>query len=466
MTFASLTFLHIADARLDCPLEYAGDVSEHLLESVEDATLTAFETAIQTAVERQVDFVLISGATFIENDLSLRARIAIVDGLETLVEYDISVFVVPSDEAPLPAWRAIPSLPEKVTICESGATLPVYRDQEAVATIWTGTEVEHAAPYLNGHTNGATNGHHRQVTPFRLGVITAPTRSRSEIKPTTQTETKSDDTEWQRPSWARPKIESATEPSPSPSESEPTPKHSSRFEYLTWASQVGPRWSDLPHQMNGVSIVQSLTPQPLTLREGSRSGVKMVKVRPDGRRHETNLPTACVRIQPIKIEVPNGIDRDDLLTAMAEAVLEPATARDEDILLIQWQLRGSGSLWASLRDRSTWQSLLEDAILTAELPDTPELSHAVCLVRDDHNGPDESLTARFARRLESEEALTVAELSQRLEQHWQAVPEAERVVDGRELLEDLLAAQDENTVRELAWTVGNDWLQHDSNADA
>lgn len=465
MTFASLTFLHIADARLDCPLEYAGDVPEHLLESVEDATFTAFESAIQTAIERQVDFVLISGATFIENDLSLRARIAIVDGLETLVEYDIPVFVVPSEEAPLPAWRMIPGLPEKVTMCEPGATLPVYRDQETIATVWAGTAAEHAAPYVNGHTNGATNGHHRQVTPFRLGIITAPTPHRQEIKTTPQPDNLSDKTEWQRPSWARPEIEAATAPGPSRNETESKP-HPPRFEYLTWASQVGPMWSSLPNQQQGVVIAQPLTIQPLTLRESSRAGMKMVEVRPDGRRHETDVPTAQVRFQTIDIDIPNGLSRDDLITTMAEAILEPATARDEDMLLIEWRLHGSGSQWAALRDRSAWESVLEDVILTAELPDSPQLCHAVRLVREKIEDAEESLTARFAGRLESQESLTVSELSQRLEQHWQAVPEAERVVDGREVLENLIDTQNADTIRELAWTIGNDWLQFDSNADA
>ncbi|WP_166826748.1 metallophosphoesterase family protein [Thalassoroseus pseudoceratinae] len=470
MTFASLTFLHIADARLDCPLEYIGDVPEDLLDNIDDATLTAFELAVETAKERQVDFVLLTGATFIDSDLSLRARIALVDGLKNLAGDDIAVFVVPSDEAPLPAWRAISDLPENVTICEPGVTLPVHRDHETIATVWAGAETEDAVPYVNGHTNGATNGHHRHVTPFRLGVMTAPIVTPLSNRPDRESIKESNElpkeTDWQRPSWARPTTEPESEIEPQPSQETPV-KESARFNYLTWASQTGRFQSELLRQTNGESISRPLTTQPLRDSERAQAGVKLVEVRPDGRQHETVLPTAVVRFDCINIDVPNEITRDDLLTTMAEALLDAATDRDEDFLLIQWELRGTGTLWASLRDRTTWESLLEDVILTAEPPQSPILCHAVRLHRAmPVDFSNESLPTRFAQRLDSLESLTTHELSQRLEDHWQAVPEAERVVGGRELLDEHISSHDKDAIRQLAWTIGNDWLQNELETNA
>lgn len=468
MTFASLTFLHIADARLDCPLEYAGDVPTHLLEHFEDATLTAFELAIHTAIDRQVDFVLLSGATFIETDLSLRARIALVDGLQTLAAEDIPVYVIPSDEAPLPTWRAIPELPENVTICEAGATLPVYRDHECIATVWTGSELEHAVPYVNGHTNGATNGHHRHVSPFQIGVITSPLFVKSLGRQNTVAETGSkepaDEIDWQRPSWARRSSNIEAEPTPSVEEPEVV-KESTRFNFLTWASQGERFRSNLKRQNQGLSIVDPLTTQPLKSSERTRCGVKLVEVRPDGQRHETVLPTSSVQFQNYSIQVPKEITRDDLVTKMAEALLEPSTTNDEDILLIQWELRGNGSLWNSLRDRTTRQNLLDDVVLTAEPPEDPHLCHAIQLVRSKTESPEETLTGRFASRLESQDSLTKNELTARLADHWQAVPEAEQVVGGRELLESMLDTRDDTVIRELAWCIGNDWLEREANLD-
>ncbi len=84
MAFAPLRFLHAADARLDQAIGEIPRLPPRLESIVRDATRAAFDRFIALAIDHEVDFVLLAGNTFVEDDQSLSARLSLLDGLEQL----------------------------------------------------------------------------------------------------------------------------------------------------------------------------------------------------------------------------------------------------------------------------------------------------------------------------------------------------------------------------------------------
>lgn len=171
MAFEPQRFLHAANIRLDVPVsvQTSETLSEELRFAFEDATLFAFDEVIETCIRRDVDFLLLSGNVFIEADRSLRARLALLKAFNKLNDKNIHVFVVPGDADPPEAWRAIPELPDNVTVCYSSDPEPkelFIRDQLATTvstSMWLGKADDFGIRVL------AQGG--EEVQPFRIGVV-------------------------------------------------------------------------------------------------------------------------------------------------------------------------------------------------------------------------------------------------------------------------------------------------------
>jgi len=171
MAFESQRFIHAANIRLDVPVSVQS--TEPLTEQTrlvfEDATLTSFEYLIQACIAQKVDFLLLSGNTFIETDRSLRARLALLNGFRQLEAKQIRVFVLPGDGDPAEAWRSIPEMPANVSVCYSSSSEPVelVRKNHVIATVsasmWYGETDAFGIRVIPESPDG--------VQPFRIGVI-------------------------------------------------------------------------------------------------------------------------------------------------------------------------------------------------------------------------------------------------------------------------------------------------------
>ena len=102
MAFEPQRFIHAANIRLDVPVsvQTSETLTDELRFAFEDATLYAFEEVIEASIRHDVDFLLLSGNVFIEADRSLRARLALLKGVNRLAEHKIQVFVLPGDSDP------------------------------------------------------------------------------------------------------------------------------------------------------------------------------------------------------------------------------------------------------------------------------------------------------------------------------------------------------------------------------
>lgn len=171
MAFEPQRFLHAANVRLDVPVSVqTSDVlTDELRLAFEDATLTSFDDVIEGCLERQVDYLLLSGNIFVEADRSLRARLALLNGFRKLEAKQIRVFVIPGDTDPAEAWRAIPEMPSNVRVCYSSDPEPVelHRNDRIIATIslsiWYGETDAFGIRVIAESPDG--------VQPLRIGVI-------------------------------------------------------------------------------------------------------------------------------------------------------------------------------------------------------------------------------------------------------------------------------------------------------
>lgn len=86
-------FIHSADLHLDQPFSNIRGGNNRLFAKLSEATYTAFERLIDTALEEAVDFVLFVGDSFEKNPPSLKAQLAFRQGMERLNKADIQVLM-------------------------------------------------------------------------------------------------------------------------------------------------------------------------------------------------------------------------------------------------------------------------------------------------------------------------------------------------------------------------------------
>ena len=129
MAFQPQRFIHAANIRLDVPVSvhFSEQLTDELRHALEDATLTSFDSVVDSCIAHDVDFLLLSGNVFLEADRSLRARLKLLDGFRRLDKKNVPVFVLPGDADPPEAWRSIPELPTNVTVCFSSNPEPEVR---------------------------------------------------------------------------------------------------------------------------------------------------------------------------------------------------------------------------------------------------------------------------------------------------------------------------------------------------
>ncbi|RLT22143.1 MAG: hypothetical protein DWI29_00960 [Planctomycetota bacterium] len=171
MAFEPQRFIHAANLRLDVPVSFqTGEpLTDELRFAFEDATLHAFDEVIEASVRHDVDFLLLSGNVFVEADRSLRARLTLLRGVRRLAEHEIQVFVLPGDSDPPEAWRAIPEMPENVSVVYSSNPEPeelYVKDRLATtlsSSMWFGEADAFGIRVLARGTDG--------IQPFRIGVV-------------------------------------------------------------------------------------------------------------------------------------------------------------------------------------------------------------------------------------------------------------------------------------------------------
>ncbi len=339
--FEPLCFLHVADAGLDRPLRDVGPAGSAARRLADDATRIAFAQMIDGAIHRHVDFVLLAGNTFWESDRSLRARLELVAGLERLEEHGISVFVLPGRSDPISAWRAIPNLPNNVTLLaaeesdEDEPTTPVamLRDGRVIATITPGSLAQ-----LSGTSQPAlpadesrppsANGQARP-TPFRVGLLT----------------------DWPAERSATPLAE---ELSDCDCDYLAVPAADRQARRSGWVFEAGATLDTRAGIAHHPGRLQAISP-----KETGPHGATLIEVDQAGKIRGTFLPFASVR----RLEFCRSIAADatpEELAAAMQAQLNAETAQaGEQGWFVTWILKGTGAFFESLQEPDRQAAFLE-----------------------------------------------------------------------------------------------------------
>jgi DNA repair exonuclease SbcCD nuclease subunit len=135
---ASFCFVHAADLHLDTPFRDVHDLPHHVAEALREASLQAFDSIVELALERRAAFVVIAGDIYDGLERGLRAQVRFHKGLALLAGEGIPSFVVHGNHDPVSTgWSAISSWPRGVTIfgTESVGLVPVEKDGAVIATV-------------------------------------------------------------------------------------------------------------------------------------------------------------------------------------------------------------------------------------------------------------------------------------------------------------------------------------------
>ncbi|WP_164669582.1 metallophosphoesterase family protein [Virgibacillus doumboii] len=88
-----ISFIHAADLHLDSPFKGLAHLPESIFRNVKESTFEALDRLVQTAIDKNVDFVLIVGDLFDNEKQSLKAQVRLRRAFEQLQRYHINVYL-------------------------------------------------------------------------------------------------------------------------------------------------------------------------------------------------------------------------------------------------------------------------------------------------------------------------------------------------------------------------------------
>jgi exonuclease SbcD len=395
MAFAPLRFLHAADARLDQAIGEIPRLPPRLESIVRDATRAAFDRCVTLAIDHEVDFVLLAGNTFVEDDQSLCARLSLLDGLEQLDRSGIGVLILPGPLDPLEAWRRIPDLPENVTLLGSGpkGVVPVKRDDKVVARV--GTELFIPARKKARTLRDDLRSASQRAVPFKIAAITAA----GEIDDTTLLGDWCPDS--QPDGTATAGDQDAGRLAPTQGTSHAASGRRLPVDYVALGGGTDRRTFA---RRRGIAH----DPGPMQGRGPDQSGPRgctLVTVEQDGTVRCDFLPTASVRWEQFRVGVPAPFDRAELLARCRARLDELRPEPCENAWIFQWILHGGRPAIDALDDESFRRQLRQDLANATAVPSGDDSMHQLVVEADedsvDASVTDDPLQADFLAALSS-----------------------------------------------------------------
>ena len=114
MSQPAFRFIHSADWHLERPLGGVGEVPEPLVDLFQKAPLRAARHVVDQAIERHVDFVVLSGDIIDPDRAGPEATIFLVEQFQRLAEHEIAVYWAGGRVDPPQRWPSAIRLPSNV----------------------------------------------------------------------------------------------------------------------------------------------------------------------------------------------------------------------------------------------------------------------------------------------------------------------------------------------------------------
>lgn len=128
----AVTFLHTGDLHLGSPLRAIAGTSDDVGQRLARATERSFQRVITTAIDHDVDFVVVSGDLYDREARSVRANQFLVEQFERLAASDIPCYVVHGNHDPLGEGAEKLDLPAAVHVFGSDDVESVtYPDEDS-----------------------------------------------------------------------------------------------------------------------------------------------------------------------------------------------------------------------------------------------------------------------------------------------------------------------------------------------
>lgn len=446
MPLEPFRFLHAANLFLDHQLRGAGRIPESIRETVQQATMTAWDRIVDAAISQQVDFLLLAGNCFDASDHSLTGQVALIAGLERLNEYDIPVFIAPGSADPDMSWRLGLNLPDNVTRFGGELSEPVLlsRDGRRFCTI------HHVMANIQDLNASDGNGLDELAVfapqfgpndagPFDIALLESITNNTALPPELSDPDAKgaTESTYGRRANAGRPAFD---------------PELVERCPIEYWALGDGLRrqaWRvgrGLAHTPGA--------PQGLSPDDTGILGCTLVEVDADGRIRDSIIPTSRVRWENVGLNVQTHTTRDAALQQLRTALESITRTTNDELWLVSLNITGFGRLFQDLQDAEFCHRLWNDAVQFA-------------------TSSNVDIVLRRVRRTDPSEGVPGADfLSQEFTRQVQAISSAQHnlgpwllaesaVADGPWLgrIQALLPEMKFNEITQDAQRVGLSWLK-------
>ncbi|UOQ46797.1 DNA repair exonuclease [Gracilibacillus caseinilyticus] len=146
----AIKFIHCADLHLDSPFKGLKDLPEEWLTEIRKSTFKALDRLVEQAIDLEVDFVIMVGDLFDQEQQSMQAHMALRDAFQRLQKYDIPVFVSFGNHDFLSSQTFPRNYPDNVHVFDSEnvSEIPFFKRGKLMANVY-GFSYYHRAVLTN-----------------------------------------------------------------------------------------------------------------------------------------------------------------------------------------------------------------------------------------------------------------------------------------------------------------------------
>ncbi|HLR71832.1 MAG TPA: DNA repair exonuclease [Pseudogracilibacillus sp.] len=183
----SISFIHAADLHIDSPFKGLTHIPESIFPQVRKSTFQAVDNLVTTAINKQVDFVLLVGDLFDHEMQSIQAQVHLKKAFEKLQNHHIQVYLSYGNHDFIKGNIHPITFPENVFIFsdEQVTSFTFEKDNQKIASIYgfsyenrsviTNKSLEfdvknESIPFHIAMLHGTVHGNkaHERYAPFRL----------------------------------------------------------------------------------------------------------------------------------------------------------------------------------------------------------------------------------------------------------------------------------------------------------
>lgn len=131
-----VTFIHTADLHLDSPMVGLSKLPENIYKRLLNSTFISLRRIVDTAIAKQVDFLIIAGDVYDGEDRSIRAQVKFRQEMERLAANGVQVYLTHGNHDHLSgSWIHIP-LPENVFVFGEAVEHSTFTKENVVVNLY------------------------------------------------------------------------------------------------------------------------------------------------------------------------------------------------------------------------------------------------------------------------------------------------------------------------------------------